>query len=238
MPDEHDFERLEKAIRYCFGEREILVQALSHSSYVHEHPSKGLHDNERLEFLGDSVLGIVITRYLFDRYPRCAEGELTLMRSVLVSEPALATVAARINLGDCLYLGKGEASTGGRKRKSNLANALEALIAAVYLDGGMEVAGRTVRGLFRDALKKIEAERHSLNYKNLLQHHCQEGKRGMPRYVLVSSKGPQHAKVFSVDVRIGGETAGAGTGRNKKQAEQEAARDALEALGVIDRRDA
>lgn len=231
MPDAEHLARLEERLGYRFKKRPLLVEALSHSSYVHEQGDPGAPSNERMEFLGDSVLGLVITRHLYGRYRRRHEGDLTLMRSVLVSRDTLAGIAAKLGLGAYLFLGKGEAAGGGRERRSNLANALEAVIAAVYLDGGIEAARRITAALFRGALERIDATRDRLNYKNMLQQYGQERGQGSPRYVLLSSRGPQHRKTFEVEAQLGGAALGRGAGTNKKEAEQEAARAALAAVG-------
>jgi ribonuclease-3 len=231
MPDDQQLDRLQERLGYRFRNRALLIEALSHSSYVNENPDAREPSNERMEFLGDSILGLIITRYLFERYPKCSEGELTLMKSVLVSEGTLAGIAQRIELGQCLYFGKGEASSGGAERPSNLSNALEALLAALYLDAGIEETQRATEALFEEDLKEIEATRHSLNYKNLLQHYSQDRRGAVPDYILLGSHGPQHEKLFEIEVRIKGVPLGRGSGRSKKEAEQEAARLALEALG-------
>ncbi len=231
MPDAEHCVRLEERLGYRFKDRLLLLEALSHSSYMHENHAEGASSNERMEFLGDSVLGLVITRRLYTRYRRRAEGELTLMRSVLVSRDTLAGIAAGLGLGEHLYLGKGESASGGRERKSNLANALEAVLAAVYLDGGFDAARGVTTALFADALARIDATRDSLNYKNMLQQYGQERGQGSPDYVLTASRGPQHRKTFEVEVRLGGAPLGRGAGANKKEAEQEAARAALAAVG-------
>lgn len=235
MPDAAHRARLEERLGYRFKDRALLVEALSHSSYAHEHHASGVPSNERMEFLGDSVLGLIITRHLYGRYRRRAEGELTLLRSVLVSRDTLAGISAGLGLGGHLYLGKGESASGGHERKSNLADALEAVIAAVYLDGGFDAARRVTMALFADALAGIDEARDRLNYKNLLQHYSQERGRGSPAYVLTASRGPQHRKIFEVEARIGGEPLGRGSGPNKKEAEQEAARAALAAVGETPR---
>ncbi len=234
MTDKDHSGVVEKLIGHRFKDKGLLVQALSHSSYVNENPSAGGESNERMEFLGDSVLGFIITQYLYRHHPNRSEGELTLMKSVLVSEGTLARIAKGLDLGKYLYLGKGELSSGGIKRASNLSNALEAILGAVYLDGGMTEAKRVTIALFENDLKRIEANRHTLNYKNLLQTYSQEHRDVIPDYVLLESRGPQHGKVFKVEVKIKGEALGRGSGRTKKQAEQEAARVALKSLGKLE----
>lgn len=232
MPDDQQFDRLQERLGYRFGNKTLLIEALSHSSYVNENADADASSNERMEFLGDSVLGLLITQYLFAHYPDCSEGELTLMKSVLVSEVTLAGIAQRIELGPCLFFGKGEAASGGAERASNLSNALEALLAAIYLDTGLEEVRSITEGLFREDLDRIATTRHSLNYKNLLQHYSQEREGAIPEYVLLGSHGPQHEKFFEIEVRIKDAPLGKGSGRSKKEAEQEAARAALDALGV------
>jgi ribonuclease-3 len=231
MPDDQQLDRLQERLGYRFRNRTLLIKALSHSSYVNENPDSGRSSNERLEFLGDSVLGLIVTQHLFERHPECSEGELTLMKSVLVSEGTLAGIAQGIELGPCLYLGKGEASSGGAERPSNLSNALEALLAALYLDAGIEETRRAMEALFKEDLEKIAVTRHRLNYKNLLQHYSQERKHAIPDYIVLGSHGPQHKKLFEIEVRINGVPLGRGSGKSKKEAEQEAARAALGALG-------
>jgi len=233
MPGEREFDQLEAQLDYRFRERRFLIEALSHSSYVNENIETGMKSNERMEFLGDAVLQLIITRHLYERFPGCSEGELTLMRSVLVSEGTLAMLAREMKLGECLYLGKGEASSGGAERRSNLSNALEAVIAAVYLDGALPEVERVTRLIFKPELERIEAHQHDLNYKNLLQHYSQTRDGEIPEYSVVRSHGPQHERLFEVEVRIAGEPLGKGNGSNKKEAEQEAARQALIALGEL-----
>ncbi len=232
MPDDQQLDRLQERLGYRFRNKALLIEALSHSSYVNENPDSGRSSNERLEFLGDSILGLLMTQHLFERYQECSEGELTLMKSVLVSEGTLAGIARRIELGPCLYLGKGEASSGGGERLSNLSNALEALLAALYLDAGIEETRRITESLFKEDLGRIATTRHSLNYKNLLQHYSQEQKGAIPEYIVLGSHGPQHEKLFEIEVRIEGAPLARATGRSKKEAEQEAARLALEAIGT------
>jgi ribonuclease-3 len=230
MPDDQQLDSFQERLGYRFGERALLIEALSHSSYVNENPDAGVSSNERMEFLGDSVLGLLITQYLFEHYPDFPEGELTLMKSVLVSEGTLAGIAQRIELGPCLFLGKGESASGGAERASNLSNAIEALLAAIYLDRGLEEARRITEALFIEDLERIATTRHSLNYKNLLQHYSQERDGAIPEYVMLGSHGPQHEKLFEIEVRVKGAPLGRGFGRIKKEAEQEAARFALDAL--------
>ena len=207
------FEQFETEIRYHFKNRHFLVEALSHSSYANE-KKKCRCSNERLEFLGDSVLSIVVSSYLFHQFPELPEGELTKL------------FAQEIHLGDYLLLGKGEEHTGGRMRSSILADAFEAVIAAIYLDGGMEAAERHI---MRFIPKNLE-QRESLgfrDYKTALQEVIQKNPEEKVEYVLVSESGPDHAKAFQVEVCLNSNVIGVGTGRSKKAAEQMAAKEAL-----------
>ena len=207
------FEQFETEIRYHFKNRHFLVEALSHSSYANE-KKKCRCSNERLEFLGDSVLSIVVSSYLFHQFPELPEGELTKLRASLVCEKALHVFAQEIHLGDYLLLGKGEEHTGGRMRSSILADAFEAVIAAIYLDGGMEAAERHI---MRFIPKNLE-QRESLgfrDYKTALQEVIQKNPEEKVEYVLVSESGPDHAKAFQVEVCLNSNVIGVGTGRSR-----------------------
>ena len=222
-------EQFETQIHYHFKNRHLLVEALSHSSYANE-KKKCRCSNERLEFLGDSVLSIVVSSYLFHQFPELPEGELTKLRASLVCEKALHVFAQEIHLGDYLLLGKGEEHTGGRTRSSILADAFEAVIAAIYLDGGMDAAERHI---MRFIPKNLE-QRESLgfrDYKTDLQEVIQKNPEEKVEYVLVSESGPDHAKAFQVEVCLNSNVIGVGTGRSKKAAEQMAAKEALRLMG-------
>jgi len=219
---------LEKAIEYCFKDKKLLLKALTHTSYAHENVSEFIAHNERLEFLGDSALGLVIAEYLFERFPERREGKLSLMKSWLESETQLALVANEIELGSYLFLGVGEEKSSGRKRTALLADALEALIGAVYLDGGIHAAKNLILRLFENYLEEIDAEAKKINYKNLLQMKLQRKKKGIPEYFLSSSEGPDHDKQFIVEVKLGEKILGKGQGKSKKEAEMYAAEKALE----------
>ncbi|MBQ7131728.1 MAG: ribonuclease III [Oscillospiraceae bacterium] len=219
----------EKVIGYEFSDKSLMETALSHSSYANE--SKiSRQSNERLEFLGDSVLSIVVSQYLFNHFSHLPEGELTKIRASLVCEKSLFEFALQINLGDYLFLGKGEASSGGRTRPSILADAFEAVIAALYLDGGMENAERFILKFIPDDLDKAKKSSFS-DYKTILQEIIQKNPEERIEYILVGSQGPDHNKVFIVEVRLNSNVIGKGTGKSKKQAEQNAAREALELMG-------
>ncbi len=221
---------LEDAIGYQFRDAALLREALRHSSYANEHRGDESASNERLEFLGDSVLGFVTAEFLFSRHPDAPEGELTRIRARLVCEESLHEVARRLNLGEYLCLGHGEEAGGGRQRASILADATEAVIAAVYLDGGIEAASALIHRVLLDDVTEVRAAEKRVDYKTALQELVQRKPGRTITYRLVGESGPDHAKTFTVAVLLGDETAGTGEGRSKKEAEQMAARDALEKL--------
>ena len=210
----------------------LLEQALIHRSYLNEAPDLELESNERMEFLGDAVLGLVISDRLYRDYPGLSEGQLSQIRALLVRWDTLAEAAERISLGDCLMLGRGEEMSGGRTRPSNLAGALEALIGAAFLDGGLTKARRLVLQLLGPELEQVAAGAVAVDSKSQLQQVVQARWHEIPKYRLISSVGPDHAKTFTVEVLVHSEVLGHGKGRNKKQAELAAARQALEALVV------
>ncbi len=219
---------LEKAIGYQFKDITLLQNALSHSSYANERWHDSLKSNERLEFLGDSILGMVTAEYLFRNFPDRPEGDLTRMRADMVCERALAVVAERINLGQHLLLGHGEETGGGRQRDSILADALESVIAACFLDGGMDAARRFINTF---VLTEVPVKQlRNTDYKTALQELVQKKKNQSLSYVLVGESGPDHDKHFAVEVLLNGEVMGRGEGRSKKKAEQDAARMVLEKL--------
>ena len=219
---------LEKAIGYHFHNISVLQNALTHSSYANERWRNSLASNERLEFLGDSVLGMIVAEHLYRSFPNRPEGELTRMRADLVCEKTLAKVANQLKLGNYLLLGHGEELGGGRTRESILADAVESVIAASYLDGGMEAPLGFIR---RFILCDIPVSKlHNTDYKTTLQELVQQKKNQVLDYVLTGEDGPDHDKEFWVDVLLNGKVVGQGTGRSKKRAEQDAARAALEVL--------
>lgn len=219
---------LESAIGYQFRNITLLQKALSHSSYANERWHDGLKSNERLEFLGDAVLGMVVADYLYNRFPNRLEGDLTRMRADMVCEKALALVANRLDLGRHLMLGRGEEISGGRSRESILSDAVEAVLAACYLDGGMDAA---VRFIHRFILVNLpETKLHNADYKTALQELVQKQKNQVIAYHLVGERGPDHRKEFQVEVTVNGDVAGVGTGSSKQRAEQAAAREAIENL--------
>ena len=219
---------LETAVGYSFRNITLLQNALTHSSYANEHWHNSLMSNERLEFMGDSVLGMVVAEYLYRNFPDRPEGELTRMRADMVCEQALALIAERIGLGQHLLLGRGEEQSGGRKRVSILADAVESVIAAMFLDGGMEAAKAFIN---RFVLCDVPVTKlHNADYKTALQEKVQEKKNQVLAYTLIGESGPDHDKRFEVQVSLNGDVVGTGSGSSKKRAEQDAARDAMEHL--------
>jgi len=218
---------LQEHIGYTFREPGLLVRALTHPSYVHEHPEEGW-DNQRLEFLGDAVLSLTVAEWVFHRYPEFREGEMTRLRAVLVSEEMLARFAVQVGLGDFLRLGKGEEERGGRERAPNLADAFEAVVGAMYLDGGLEPVRKLVRLLMAPMAEAILAAEADKDAKSRFQEWAQAEMGITPRYRIVAEHGPEHAKTFVAEVLLGNEVVGRGEGRSKQAAEQAAARDAWE----------
>lgn len=217
-------QELENKIDYHFKEQGLLRQALTHSSFANEKHMKKQSDNERLEFLGDAVLELVSSEYLFKHYVKLPEGELTKFRASIVCEPTLALCTKELNLGKYLYLGKGEDLTGGRNRKSILSDALEAVIGAIYLDGGFEAAKTFI---CRFILVDIEHKKLFHDSKTILQELVQGNYKEELHYELIGEEGPDHDKIFSVRALIGKKVIGHGSGHTKKAAEQEAAYEAL-----------
>lgn len=221
---------LEQHLDYTFHDLRLLRTALYHSSYANEHRAQSVSSNERLEFLGDAVLGFVSADYLYRKHPDLPEGELTRIRAALVCEDSLHEVAQRLHLGDFLMLGKGEESGGGRHRPSILADAVEAVLAAVYLDGGIDEARALVHRILLEKEPEQVVESRRRDCKTELQELVQRKPNQELRYELVSESGPDHAKVFTVAVMLNGQVVGLGSGHSKKEAEQSAARTALEQM--------
>ncbi|MCI9408743.1 MAG: ribonuclease III [Oscillospiraceae bacterium] len=224
-----DFTEFENKIGYTFKNKELLHEALSHSSYANE-VKRGRHSNERLEFLGDSVLSIVVSKHLFTHFKHLPEGELTKIRASLVCEKALFEFSKKIDLGKHILLGKGEENSGGRERPSIVSDAFEAVIAAVFLDGGMEAAEKYVLSFIP---KNIEAtgSKSLHDYKTMLQEIIQKNPEERVEYVLADQTGPDHDRKFVVQVRLNSNVIGTGEGHSKKQAEQAAACEALRLMG-------
>lgn len=224
----HDLKALQDKIKYSFNNEALLSNALAHSSYVNETKSES-ESNERLEFLGDSVLGFITAEFFYKHFRHLPEGDLTKLRAATVCENALCSFAKEIGLGEHLELGKGEIVSGGRERPSILADAFEALIAAIYLDGGIEKARKFVLSFIEKSVKKAKAYK---DYKTTLQEIIQRNPEECVEYVLVDESGPDHDKRFEVEVHINSNIVGRGIGRSKKLAEQDAARQALELMGI------
>ena len=216
---------LETAIGYRFSDITLLQNALSHSSYANERYHDSLKSNERLEFLGDSILGMIVAEHLYRNFPNRLEGELTRMRADMVCEQALAVIAEKIRLGDHLLLGHGETQSGGKKRASILADAVESVIAACFLDGGMDAARAFVETFVLCDVPVTKL--HNIDYKTALQELIQRKKNQVLEYRLVGESGPDHDKQFQVEVLLNDAVVGHGVGRSKKRAEQDAARVAL-----------
>lgn len=239
-------ETLERALGHRFGQQHLLVQALTHSSLAHEQhlsgedPQVPLHDNEQLEFLGDAVIGLLVGESLYRRFPELSEGELTRLRSALVSRKHLGQVGSGLRLGRYMRMGKGEERSGGRKKSALLANCMEAIVAALYLDAGLETARAFVErhavGPYVAELQRELLEGRAIgDHKSALQEYLQAHKGGQPVYVVKGESGPDHRKKFTVEVHHsangnGSKALARGTGSTKKKAEQEAARRALEKL--------
>ncbi len=216
---------LEEKIGYTFRDRTLLENALTHSSYANEHRDKGMPSNERLEFLGDSILGLVVADHLYRNQPDLPEGDLTRIRAALVCEGSLVEVAKSLDLGSYLKLGRGEESGGGRKRPSIQADAVEAMLAAVYLDGGIGQARKLIHNLILN--QEREKIANGRDFKTALQELVQRESGQVLSYRLVGESGPDHAKCFSMEVLLNGQPIGAGEGRSKKEAEQAAAKAAV-----------
>ncbi len=222
---------LEGRVAAKFADAAIALSALTHKSYCNEHKDEPGGDNERLEFLGDAVVDLAIGQRLFEKFPQAHEGELSKLRALVVNEDSLATVARSLSLGELLLLGKGEAQSGGRDKSSVLSDALEAVIAAMYLTGGgLPAVFEFVDRCFGRALDGVATGLQGDDYKSRLQEWAQSSLRTSPRYRVVGESGPDHEKVFEVELTIGEQSYGRSSGRSKKEAEQAAARSALSQL--------
>lgn len=225
----HEFE---KKIGITFKDTGLLERVFIHSSYSHENSEYININNERLEFLGDSVLNFVISGKIFQEFPDLPEGKLTEIRVSLIREETLAGIATTLDLGKYLYLGKGEEATGGRKRQTNLADAFEALIGALFLDQGLTRTRNLILKLFNVYLNSIDSNSITVNYKSRLQEYTQSKYSLLPQYILVEEKGPDHDKIFIVQAMMGDRIIGSGAGKSKKAAEMEAARLACNELEI------
>lgn len=229
MP-EHEISHLENSLGYCFKDKKIFLEALTHKSFFHENPDKADAYNERLEFLGDSVLGFVVVEYLFLSDYNLTESVMAKTKSYLVKESVLSEIANTIFLGKYLRLGKGEEVTGGRTKRSLLADAVEALLGAVYIDGGYEKARSLIIRLFREKIDAIMRSGEFHDFKTELQEKTQLLFNTIPEYKIIRQEGAEHKKLFTIEVYIEGERYGDGTGKSKKEAETLAAKEALQKL--------
>jgi len=222
-----ELQEFEKKLGTSFLNKTLLNQSLTHSSYGHEHK---IPDNERLEFLGDAILKLVISEYLYHKFPERAEGDLTKIRAAVISDETLAGGGRRINVGNYLLLSSNEKRTGGTRRKSNLANGVEAVIGAVFLDAGIGKSREMILGVLVSEIDKVSKEGYIRDFKSALQEYTQKRKWELPRYRVVKETGPKHRRVFWMEVKIKGRSYGTGRGRNKKESEQRAAMQALNRL--------
>ena len=225
-----ELRQLQRKMNVRFRQLVLLDQALSHSSFVNELPDQRFLHNEKLEFLGDAVLELVVSHELFDNYPSYFEGELTKLRAAVVRRSTLAKVAKKIGIGPYIRLGKGEELGGGRKRNSLLADAIEAVIGALFLDSGLNTARTFIVEHFSDEIERLDHDRHKMDYKSILQEITQSRFQNLPKYTVLNESGPPHDRRYKVLLSIGGEPFGTGIGRNKKEAQQNAARIALRKL--------
>ena len=230
MMNNLDLSLLEQGVGYAFKDIALLREAVQHSSYVNEQRKPDMRDNERLEFLGDAVLDLVITHILMDRFPGSREGDLSRMRATIVNEYQLAAVAQNLNLGDHILLGKGETQSRGGKKNSILADALEAVIAAVYLDGGLPAAFQVIEKHFLERIPQVMEEVAPEDFKSRLQEMVQGRFKTIPHYRVVAERGPDHDKTFEVRLTVGNMLTTHGRGKSKKNAEQAAASVAMEQL--------
>jgi ribonuclease-3 len=229
MP-KRDSSELEKNLDYAFQNKALLQEALTHKSYSHENPQRAPLCNERLEFLGDSVLGFVIVEYLFLSKNQLSESVMSKTKSYLVQESVLSEIAHSLSLGRYLMLGKGEETTGGRKKRSLLADAVEAILGAVYLDGGYRKVRKLILKLFKEKIDTVISSGDFHDFKSELQERSQLLFSTIPEYKLIKQEGKEHDRIFTVAVYVSGEKFSTGRGRNKKQAETSAAREALKKL--------
>jgi len=221
------FETLYEVLGYTFRDPALVFQAFRHSSYVNEHVGASLEDNERLEFLGDAVLDLAVSHLLMEKNREANEGELSRFRSMVVDEAGLHDVATRLELGRYLLLGKGEDQSLGRQKPSILADVTEALIGAIYLDGGFDVTKKVIEKLFAPLLKKLETDDLVQDFKSLLQEFTQQAFKSLPKYRLTEETGPAHDKVFRIALAVNGIVMAEGKGKSKKEAEQHAAKEAF-----------
>jgi len=222
---------LEYKINYTFNDIYLLEQSLTHKSLISDNDDYS-RCNERMEFLGDSVLELVISSFLYKEFPNYTEGQLSKLKAVIVSQPILVSCSRELGLGEFIRFGAGEMATGGSEKSSNLANALEAIVAALYLDGGFKAAETFILSILKDKIYELDRDEMKRDYKTALQEYWQASSQESPVYTVVGETGPDHDKRFEVEVTLSGESYGRGIGRSKKEAEQRAAEKALEAIFI------
>lgn len=227
-------DELEKKLGVSFINKALLNQSLTHSSYGHE---KTVPDNERLEFLGDAVLKLAVSEYIYNKFPQSNEGDLTKIRASVISDETLAKIGRKYNLGDYILLSANEKKSGGPRRKSNVANAMEALLGAVYLDAGIGRARDLIIDFLRDEIELVSRAGYIRDFKSALQEYSQKHKWELPHYRVIKESGPRHRRVFWMEVKIKGRRYGIGRGANKKEAEQKAATMAIKRLKAEERGD-
>ncbi len=228
-----DIDRLETKLNYKFRDKMLITQALKHRSFLSVTNEQRLSSNERLELLGDAVLGLVVTEFLFKKFPSKEEGELTAIKSLMVSRKILARIANQIGIGEFILLNDAEAKAGGRKRSSILADAFEAVIGAIYLDGGLDIVIDFIQKKLLLRTNKIISEEQNKNFKSILLEYSQSKNLGLPQYLVKNEEGPDHDKIFTIEVLINNEALGEGKGNSKKKAEQLSAKDALKKLNIL-----
>ncbi|MFZ7132068.1 MAG: ribonuclease III [Eubacteriales bacterium] len=226
-----DMNSIEKTLEYHYKDKQLLINALTHSSFVNEKVQ--IQNNERLEFLGDAVLELVISDYLYQNHHQLSEGEMTKLRSRIVCTESLAKSASLLHLGQYILLGKGEENTGGRDRKSTLANSFEAVIGSIYLDGGLEGVKRFILSKLKNNIHDALEGKLVFDYKTKIQEVIQQNPQNVMEYMLESEAGPEHHKQFNIHLLMNGEIIGRGTGNSKKEAEQQAAYQGLMFLGIL-----
>ncbi|WDV47663.1 ribonuclease III [Clostridiaceae bacterium M8S5] len=229
----HELNSLQNIIKYNFKNLELLNRALTHSSYANEHRRLNIKYNERLEFLGDAVLGLVISDYIFKKYNHYPEGELTKLRAIVVCERSLDYMSKKLEFGKYLLLGRGEEATGGRERVSILADTFESIVGAIYLDAGLEKAKIFILSNMIEIIDSAVEGKIFLDYKTQLQEHMQQMEKCNIKYTVVNEEGPDHNKIFYVDVSNCDIVIGSGKGKSKKEAEQNAAKQALDKEGLL-----
>lgn len=227
---ENIIRQIETKLNYVFKDKNYLIRALTHSSYANENKKDRMKNNERLEFLGDSVLGLVISEYLYNNHINLEEGQLTKIRAKIVCESSLGEASRALSIGEYMYFGRGEELTGGRERTSILSDAFEAIVAAMYLDGGIDVVRKFVLYHMKEIVENATQGRLFTDYKTQLQEEIQVTKGNRIRYEIFKEEGPDHSKLFFTHVKLNDDIIGVGSGRSKKESEQEAAKEGLKRL--------